>query len=205
MTRIQVKPEPLDRLKTEATAIFLFEDAKKEKLRDSMDKKLGGRISSLIRKKRYTPKKFSTRSIDTLGKMKSETILLMGLGKKGDLTPDIMRRAAAKAALTLRSLGVRNFSLTVEGVGKGSKLSDTLLAQAAAEGILLSLYRFTEYRKKPQNDNSKIDIDYAVLSQKKSLAKVKASVSAAQKLCKSVFLARDLQNHPGNKIGRAHV
>ena len=89
MTRIQVKPEPLDRLKTEATALFLFEDAKKEKVRDSVDKKLGGRISSLIRKKRYSPKKFSTRSIDTLGKMKSETVLLVGLGKKGDLTPDL--------------------------------------------------------------------------------------------------------------------
>ena len=204
-TRIQVKPEPLERLKTEALALFLFEDAKKEKVRDSIDKKLSGRISALIRKKRYIPKKFSTRSIDTLGKLKSETILLVGLGKKSDLTVDIMRRAAAKAASTLRSLGISNFSLTVEGVGKASKLSDALLAQAAAEGIILSLYRFTEYRKKAPNDNSNTDIAYAVLSQKKSQAKVKAAVSDAQKICKSVFLARDLQNHPGNRATPAFL
>ena len=43
------------------------------------------------------------------------------------------------------------------------------------------------------------------MSQKNSLAKVKAAVSSAQKLCKSVFLARDLQNHPGNRATPAFL
>jgi leucyl aminopeptidase len=203
MTRIQIRPEPLEKIKSEAVVLFLFEDVKKETARDRIDKKLGGRISSLIRKKKYLPKKLSTRSIDTLGRLKAETVLLVGLGKKGDLTPDIVRRGAAKAATTLRPLGIRNFSLSVEGLGQKSKLDDVVLAQAAAEGIILSLYRFTEYRKVP--DNFKGDIDYAVISQKRSFAKVKAAVSAARKVCLAVYLARDLQNHPGNKATPAFL
>ena len=197
MTRIKVRPEQPEKLKTEAVALFLFEDGKNEPTRGRIDKKLKGRIASLINRKKYRPKKLSSRTIDTMGALKAETVILVGLGKKGDLTLDTMRRAAAKAAAALRSMGTKNFALSVEGLGKKSKLKDADLSQAAAEGIILSLYRFTQYQKKPENSFD--GLNYAVISQKSSHAKVKSAVSAAQKVCSAVFLARDLQNHPGNR------
>ncbi|GMT41596.1 MAG: putative cytosol aminopeptidase [bacterium] len=198
MVRIRVLSEPIEKIKTEALALFLFEDGKPAAAQKAIDKKLGGRISTLIRKKKFIPKKSSTRVIETLGRLEADTVLLVGLGKKKDFTLEILRRASAKAATTLRRLGAGSFSLSVEEFAD-KKQNEEAMARAASEGIILSLYRYTEYLgKKPDNDAG--DIRYVAFAQKKSaVSSVKSAVAAAQKICRAVFLARDLQNHPANK------
>ncbi len=198
MVTFKIKPQAQENVKAEAAALFIFEKSRLGADLKRLDKKLGGTISALIRKKKFTAKKESVRAIETLGKLKWETLLLVGLGREKDLTPETIRRVSAKAAKTLNSLGAANFVMSVDGLTT-KKLDAKSAAQAAAEGIALSLYKFTEYKKKKDNNNAD-GIKTVYFAQKKAIAKVKEGVNAAIKIARGVYLARDLQNHPSNRM-----
>ena len=199
MIKIRVKQASIEAVKTGALALFLFDGDKAPR---AIDRKLGGYISALIKKKKYTAKKYAVRAVDTLGKLPADTVLLVGLGKKADFSEEVLRRAAAKAAIAVRAAGAESFALSINGLTSKKHLARDL-AQAAAEGILLSLYRFTEYKKKPDDNNGEIRSALFVCGG--DVAMVRVGADAAEKICHAVYLARDLGNHPGNTATPAFI
>ncbi len=192
MIKVQVKQASLDKVKVGALAVFMFDGDKAPR---ALDQKLGGYLSALIKKKKYTPKKYATRAVDTLGKLPADTVLLVGLGKKSDFSEEIMRRAAAKAAQVARGAGAKSLALSLDML-VSKKHPAQQMAQAATEGIFLSLYRFMEYKKKPEDNGTELSL--ALFACGKDAPKIKAGADAAEKICRAVYLARDLGNHPGN-------
>jgi len=195
-TTTNILPE---RLTTDALVLFLFEDSKDDSAYTSIDKKLGGRISSLIKKKSYKASKSSIRTIDTLGRLKSDSVILVGLGKKKEFTAEILRRASAKMAKSAALCKVvQSIGFSIDSLIE--KETDVLeLAGAIADGIILSQYSFTHYKKKPADkEKDKKKITTVTISAKNKETDIKKGIAIAEKVAKGVFIARDLQNHPGN-------
>ena len=67
--------------------------------------------------------------------------LMIGLGKKKDVSLDTIRSVASVAASTLRSAGAKQIALELP-----RELDPELSAQAMAEGALLGTYQFNKYK-----------------------------------------------------------
>ncbi len=199
MTRLRVQKSDITAVKADATVIFLFEGDKAPK---DVDGKLGGRISAIIKKKSFVPKKLAVRRVDTLGKLPADSILLVGLGSKDDFSGEVMRRASAKAALAARESGAESLALSISGLASKKNPADEL-AQCAAEGILLSLYKFDEYKKKPEENGG--DLRSVIFACGGDKVDVEGGVDTAEKLCKGVALARNLGNQPANTATPTYI
>ncbi len=193
MTRLKVDPTPIAKISADAIIVFIFENEKDDSRYKAIDKKLGGRISSLLKNKKFSGKKLESRVIDSFGKLQTEAVVLVGLGKKSNFSSEVLRQAAAKAASSAASAGAETVALSIEGL---SDIPVEELAQSAAEGVILSQYRFTQYRKK--GNSAKKGIVKGIFSQLKDAVKVRKAVLTAEKICRGVELARNLQNQPGN-------
>ena len=72
--------------------------------------------------------------------IKPERILLIGLGKKADISAEKARQAGGKAAVYLRGLGMKKIALSTDAFSSlGISPADFL------EGFLLGLYTFRKY------------------------------------------------------------
>jgi len=74
-------------------------------------------------------------------------LLVVGLGRAGDVTAERLRRAAAIAQGQARALRVDEFVLLAEG-GAG-KVAEADLGRALAEGLALGAYEYAAPRQKP--------------------------------------------------------
>ncbi len=191
MLKMQITDKPLERITAGAAVLFMYEGDAAPK---PVDAKLGGRIAALLKGKKYKAKKGSVRAIDTLGKLPAETVLLAGLGKKDECTLEVIRRAAASAARAAKGAGIETMALSLDGLA--NEFPPDEAAQAAAEGIVLSQYTFTTYRKKDENGANGLKTVF--FAPGKEGAKIKAGLNAAEIICRAVYFARDLGNHPGN-------
>ncbi|MBI3793797.1 MAG: leucyl aminopeptidase [Nitrospinae bacterium] len=192
MIKLSVKSFKLADVKADVFAVFLFEGENPPK---ELDSKLGGYLSSLVKGKKFSGKKLSVRQVDTLGKLKAECVLLVGLGKKEDFSAEVLRAASAKAATSARSARGTAMALSI-GALSSKKHTAEDLAQAAGEGIILSLYKFDQYKKKPEENGAELrSVVFACGDEK---AETASGLDSAEKICRAVYLARDLGNHPGN-------
>jgi leucyl aminopeptidase len=127
-----------------------------------------------------------------------ERILVMGLGKREEFTLDRVRVVAAEAARALRKIGARRIGTIVHGAGAGG-FNAGQSAQALAEGTLLGLYRFTQY--KTNNDTAKAIERVTVIERDpKRLRAINEAVRRGRILAEAANAARDLVNEPGNTL-----
>lgn len=122
--------------------------------------------------------------------------ILVGLGKRKELTPERIRRGAAVAAREARALHASSLSLLVPA----SPFAFSETVAALAEGAYLALYRFDKYRTKEKDGPSDVE-SIAICSPKRSSVRQgRRTVERTQILCEATVLARDLGNAPGNEI-----
>jgi leucyl aminopeptidase len=154
---------------------------------------------------------FRGKELDLLmlypGKIRTKRLMLVGLGKRQDLSLEKLRRAAATAAkhaqkerATSLALIAPELEVTVP-VGPGNRdSSQQQVAQALAEGAALGAYTFDEFISKTEDSESKlkeVSIVSPVASQAKSL---EAGIRIARVLTETVYGVRDLENSPGNTV-----
>jgi len=164
----------------------------------AVDRALGGAITRLIKAGEATGKWGEQVLVHSLGRLPAERILVMGLGKPEELTPDRVRAVAAEAARTLRKVGARRIGTIVHGAGVGG-LNAGQSAQAAVEGTLLGLYRFTRYKT---NDDHAKAIERLTIVERdaRRLDAVKEAVRRGHISAEAACAARDLVNEPGNTL-----
>lgn len=119
-----------------------------------------------------------------------ERILLVGLGKRGEVSSEEARRAGGKAAVYLRNLGMQKIALST------SLLSSLKLSPADfVQGALLGLYNFKKYVDLKDKKEIK---SFVILS--KNTAALKAELHWADAVSSAVCFARDLINTPANDM-----
>ncbi len=159
---------------------------------DGFDRALGGALSKLTKKEDFRGKKDQTLSLQTLGKVKADRLIVYGLGDAANVTEGDVRAFAAKAA---RAANAEKAKRLVIGLPAG--LEDHL--RAVVEGIELGAYRFTKYLtgdRKPKAELAQVTITLTGDVPREA----KRTVDAGQAIAAGVILARDLSNEPPNEL-----
>ncbi len=159
---------------------------------DGFDRALGGALGRLIKKDEFKAKKDQQLSISTLGRVKADRLIVIGLGDPTKLTSGDLRTFAAKAA---RAANADKAKRLVLGLPDG--LENRL--REVVEGLELGAYRFTKYLtgdRKPKAELGQVTICLAGPAPKDA----KAQVDLGQAIAAGVNLARDLSNEPPNVL-----
>jgi len=130
------------------------------------------------------------------GTLSARRLLLVGLGKRAQITNERLSEAAAVAAQRARELKVEHYTFDLP---RGEPIEPSAAAQALAEGSLLGLYRFLQYRTN-LSDQERHQIDELIIMSNERNPAVEQGASAGAAIARGVILARDLANGPGNDI-----
>jgi leucyl aminopeptidase len=158
-----------------------------------IDRALGGLPSKLFRSREFTGKRNTAMPVHTHGRIRPEKLLLVGLGKRGDLAPEVLRQAGGTACSFLRVHGGGRAALSAHSI------HDLGLSPAVfVEGFLLADYDFSEYKKADGKGTLK---EITVLSRSLRAAALKRVTVAAG----ANHFARDLVNMPARDMTPSHL
>jgi len=157
------------------------------------DRALRGCLGSLSGEGEFTGKLNKTALIHTLGRVAPDRLLLVGLGKKGELTRDRMRQAAGTAIKAMRGAGIKSFSSVLHLAAGGGKE----WLQAEVEGHMLGGYAFDRYKTAVDSPVEVADVTL-LLTDDASRGATEGCVAETQIVCSAVLLARELVDQPGN-------
>ncbi len=124
-------------------------------------------------------------------------VLLTGLGKKAEFTPERMRRAVGAAVKTLRDAGIDNAAVqAIPGV-PGCSAADGL--SAIVEAAELVTYKFTTYKA---DDDKPVQLKSLTISlpPREDLAKAKKLVTRTQTITEAANYTRSIADLPGNVV-----
>jgi len=159
---------------------------------DGFDRALGGALGRLLKKEDFKGKKDQQVSLSTLGRVKADRLVVIGLGDLAKLTAGDLRTFAAKAA---RSANADKAKRLVIGLPAGleDRIGDVV------QGLELGAYRFTKYltgERRPKAELGQVTICLTGEAPRNA----KQQVDRAQAIAAGVNLARDLSNEPPNLL-----
>jgi leucyl aminopeptidase len=194
---MEIKTIAGDIVKSEAGAIIVnyFEDAKQtEGDAAAADAALNGAISQLVKQGDIKGKLNEITLLHSLGKLPSSRIVVVGLGKKAELTLDKVRGATGETCRYLRQKGVDRIASGLQGAGiNGIQSPDA--AQAITEGAILGLYSFRKHMTKKETGYTEVKEFTLVSKEDKNIAQ---AANKAKAVAEAVNWARDLVNEPSN-------
>jgi leucyl aminopeptidase len=127
----------------------------------------------------------------------AERVILVGLGKRGEFSNEVLRRAASKVLRAAESLGLQKISARAPQVAR-TPAAQRQEFQALAEGLYLAAYRY-EKHKTPSPDSPKPVEE--VLLWVSGPAKLAADAIANGRIySEATAFARDLVNEPPSRM-----
>ncbi len=151
-----------------------------------IDNFLSGMIRRIIASGEFTGKHGETSLIHTTGRIKADRILLIGIGKKKELSREKIRQAGGRAASYLGNLKIRDIAVSTNVISS-LKFSPVDFIEAG----LLAGYAFKRYRKEKNHTGVKRITVLSGQDLRKQVRWIEAAASA-------VHFARDLVNTPSN-------
>ncbi len=195
---IQVIEGDLTQHKSEAVVLINFEgEAKILGAPSSFYKRAGGRIAKVIDLGDFKGKKGEVSLHYTEDGFPVRRVVIVGMGKRTDLSLERIREAFAKAAQQVRSVNVAEFSTSLDFGDLG--LSIESIAEAVTEGVILGLYRYLPYKTVDKKDRQKIS-SLKIYAKKEDTKAVRTAVEQAETVARSVCFARDLVSAPANEM-----
>ena len=177
------------RVKSDAVAVGIYEDLKISRQFQGVNRELGRGLTNALAANLLKGKVGEVKIV--VGK-KGALAFVFGLGKKGQLNPETLRKAGGGVAKACVANKVKSVCFIIPVDGKESYMS-----QAVAEGLILGSYQFNEFRT---TDEDPFEMETATVVGGNQKA-VKKGVAIANGVC----LARDLDNRPGNVATPTHL
>ena len=186
----------LQSVTAEVLIVFHFEgEAKWLDATRAVNEATGGMVDRVIASGDFRGEHLEHLLLYVAGGLAAARLLLMGLGKREELTLHRLREAAAQA---LKALRERRLLSAVLPLPEGGELpfspGDT--AEASVLGGLLGLYQFTELRT-TEREKIKEFTSLALLTRVES-EEVALRVAQAEAVAKGVYVTRELVTLPGN-------
>jgi leucyl aminopeptidase len=183
-------------------AVAVFQDEPLNQEVAAVDRALGGEIQRALGSKEFSARYTLHYGSFAMGKLPAARFAVAGAGKRARFTLDRARRVAADGVKDLRRLGARRVALgvTTDGLALGDA------AQAAAEGVVMGLFRFQKYYTPAADELWEDDFRHHVESvtilvpDASELETVRAAVERGRILGEANNLARTLANEPGNRL-----
>lgn len=151
-----------------------------------LDKMVKNLPSDIIKRGVFKGRAKDLYLIHTLENMGPGTILLLGLGKKGEINREKIRQAGGRAAGFLKKAGMRDAALSTRNI---SSVPDIL---SFVEGALLSQYGFGIYKKEDEKSIKSLTI--------LSSDNLNTALERTAVIADAVNFARDLVNTPSNDM-----
>lgn len=191
-----IKGRPLE-IKGDCIALGCYEKEVLDLTNKAIDKKLNNTIKGLIKEKVFEGKLNQTSLIFSLGKLKVNQVILIGLGKKKEINLDKLRQASGTVTKLAKGQGIKKLISNLIDI-KIKNQTSVDISQAVAEGAILSLYKFDHYKSEKDNNENQLNELILLTANEKNIANYKNGFNVAMKISTAVYLARDLINHPGN-------
>ena len=180
-----------------AVAVGVMAGAKLSPSAARLDQATGGALVRAIKGSRFKGNKAQMLEILAPQGVRVSRILLVGLGKPGEMKDTDLENLGGAVVARLATSGVREVAVMVEAIGAFKHKAPRRAARYGF-GALLRSYRFDKYRTKEKAED------------KPGLAKVTVMVAnpgAARRafadleaIAEGVFLTRDLVSEPANVI-----
>lgn len=189
--------EPLEDLRAEMLLVTLFQGETELKGRLAwLDRILGGQIGRLLStgEVRGQYKEFATLHVTGIG---AQRVLLVGLGKREELTLDRVRSVVAIAARNSRRIHAK--SLAVDSFTTlGIPARDA--ARTIVEGVIMGLYKFTKYMSEKTAAKYRDKIEELIIadSDESNLSELKTGYTEGYVLATNTNLIRDIVNEPAS-------
>lgn len=167
-----------------------------------LDRALGGSLRKLVQSKEFEGKANDALLYHTQGAVPAKRLLLVGLGKKKDVTLETIRQAMGTAAKRVRQAKALSFTVVLPSVMPAG-MSSVEVAQAMVEGAILGSYQFTVYRTAAAEhivEGMKI-----LIPQKGQLKPVTEGIRRGVATAEATVFVRDLCNHPSNVLTPTRV
>ncbi len=197
--KIKVRKGKLTEAATEAAVVIHFEgETGLCGAAAKLDEKCGGFIADIIGQGDFTGRLNEISVIYSLGSLPAKRLVVVGLGKRADFSPERLRGAFSRAAQQIRTLNVKEFSTSLDF---GSvDLAPGQAAEAAVEGVLLGLYQFTTF-KTIERENIREVFEFTILvGDAKGLRTIRDGARTAEVIAGAVLFARDIVSAPANKM-----
>jgi len=159
------------------------------------DAALDGLLLKLLKREELEGKAGEAILINHVGHGKIERVLLVGLGKRAELTAAAYRKALAAAAKALKETGVKT-ALSALHEAEVQERDLTWKIRQAIEVFENAHYRFTQLKKNDQKAPKLAKLLFAVSEEQRREGE--QGIAQGQAIAQAMLLLRDLANLPGN-------
>ena len=168
-----------------------------------LDRSLGGSLSKLVQSKEFEGKANEVLLYHTQDKAPAKRLVLVGLGRKNQVTLETIRQALGSAVKRVRQAKVGSFAVALPTV-RPDGASSLDVAQAMVEGAILGSYQFTVYRSEAASGQD-IGGMTLLIPKKGQLRQVAEGIRRGVATAEATVFVRDLCNHPSNVLTPARV
>src|SRR2546427_7605830 len=190
-----VASAPLSQVDTPLLAVAVAQSSAVPASLADLDRAAGGVVARVIASGDFKGKRDETTLLYLSG-AKPGRVLLVGLGKRGEVSRNTIRRAAAVAAKRARALGAKQLAFTVVPEARNG-VSARDLGQAAVEGVAQGAWAFTELKATPDEPKPEVE-GLTFVCDQKEMKEVATGQRVGDAVAAGHGLTRNLQMLPGN-------
>jgi leucyl aminopeptidase len=198
--KVEVTAGPLETVKADALVVGVY--AEEKRLRDAaarLDKALGGQLAEILAAERFAAKPAHVTHAHTGGRTPARRVVVVGLGKRAELTLETVRRAASAGLRCARDLGAK--SVAMEALG--DRLPARARAHAVTEGAILGAYAFDRYKR--EKAEKRVTALSVVEPDGRRRREVADGARTGEVFAEATCFARDLVNGPANDVHPTHL
>lgn len=194
---LSVRKGNLEQESCDVLVLYAFH-IKKESKRAAFptDTTLDGLLMKVMDEERFHGDCGQTIFVRTEGLIPAKRVLVVGLGKKEELTLETIREAAAAALQIARSIKTKKI-VSIIPIENEELLNAKNVAQAMTEGLRLGAYTFGRYKKQKKNGVT----SFVMMSaDAKVVGLAKKGIVQGELYSKGTMFARDLGNTPAHHM-----
>ncbi|RJR15225.1 leucyl aminopeptidase [Candidatus Microgenomates bacterium] len=198
--KTSVKSSKWTKIDAEAVVFFVSQDHWQKEIAE-VGSVLGKHLIEFAEQDGFSAKLGEHYAIPANGKLPFRSIVLIGLGKQGEVTSDRLRKAAAQVARYAKTTKKKTVALELSN-GIAAHIHAEVIGQAIAEGIHLGAYQFNKYQK---NTPSSVLEKVFVLVNPAKLVNMVNGISYGEIFAEGTMYARDLVNEPARVITPSYL
>jgi len=194
---IEITTTPVIKVPCHTLIINVFEETiALDSLAEIINQALSGHITTYLTEQPECRKYGTTTIIPTWGAIEAKRILLLGMGKKSELSLDKIRALAAIAARTAQKSHAESVGSVICDLDHATyNLKKTI--QAIVEGTMLGTYQFNYYKTEKQTSSAMTEFILITKESENNLT-ITEGILQGKIIGESVNQARDLVNHPAS-------
>lgn len=192
-----IKSTRPDKYKSTCVVVGIFESRKLSAAAKLIDKASGARLSKLAAQGDLDGKAGTTLVLHDLPGIKTNRVLLVGLGKESEYGDAEYRRAIVTAIRQLESTGATDALLFLADTPVGKRTLDWRVRQAIMV-IQDVRYRFDQLKSKPDESTKNLRLLALGLSRRSDIPTAEAALKEGLAIAAGIEWTKDLGNLPGN-------